>query len=71
LVSEWLGAKPLNHSKDFYEGIRIKALFFKGQCEFCVVCEEGGLKEVLGDFYGIHNLCKMGGQWRIVYILCV
>jgi len=30
------------------------------------MCEEGGLKEVLGDFYGIQDLCKMGGEWRIV-----
>jgi hypothetical protein len=49
-----------------YEGIRIRALFSRGQYELCVVCEEGGLKEVLGDFYGIQYLFKMGGEWRNV-----
>jgi len=66
-----LGANPLNHPRDFYEGIRIRALFSKGQCEPCVVCEEGGLKEVLEDFYGIQDSCKMRGEWRNVYVLCV
>jgi hypothetical protein len=36
-----------------------------------VVCEEGGLKEVFGDFYSIQDFCKMGEEWKNVYVLYV
>jgi hypothetical protein len=32
---------------------------------------EGGLKEVLGTFYGIQDFCKMGEEWRKMYVLGV
>jgi len=44
-----VGGNPPNHLGDFYEGIKIKALFSRSQCGPCVECGEEGLKEVLGD----------------------
>jgi hypothetical protein len=41
-----VGSNPFNHLKYFKKGIRIRALFFRGQCGPCVVCGEGESKEV-------------------------
>jgi hypothetical protein len=43
----------------------------RGQCGPCVICGKGGLKEVLGDFNGIQDFCRMWEEWRSVYVLCV
>ncbi len=48
-----VGGNPPNHLGDFEEGIRIRALFSRGQCGPCVICGERGLGEGLGGF-GIH-----------------
>jgi hypothetical protein len=75
-----VGGNPPNHPGDFSEGIRIKALFSKGQCGPCVVCKERGLGKWLGGL-GIDSrllgdrklsLRKwMKGMEKEVRILCV
>jgi hypothetical protein len=32
---------------------------------------ERGLKEMLGDFYGIQDLSKERGEWKKMYVLGV
>ncbi len=51
-VNEWLGADLPNHLRDFYEGIKIRALFSWAQCEPCVVCKKGGLEVEWGISQG-------------------
>ncbi len=59
-MNGWGVIYPPNRLGDFLKGIRIRALFSWGRCGPCVVCE-GGLEEVLGDFYGIQYFCS----WRL------
>jgi len=33
------------------------------------MCGKGGLKEVLRDFYGIQDFCRMWEEWKSVYVL--
>jgi hypothetical protein len=58
-----VGGNPPSHLGDFYEGIRIRALFSKGQCGPCVVCGEEGLKEV-GEDWERHSKLLEWGHWE-------
>jgi len=64
-----VGGNPPNHLGNFYEGIKIKALFSKGQCGPCVVCGEEGLKEVEEDV--MYFVCDFNGRWlKDLNLLC-
>ncbi len=64
-----MDGNPPNHFGDLKKGIRIRAIFSKGQCGPCVMSREGGLKEGLGEFYSIWNFGKMKGEWKKMYVL--
>ncbi len=58
-----VGGNPPDHLGDFYEGIRIRAPFSRGQCGPCVVCGEEGLKEV-GKDWESHLKILESGHWE-------
>ncbi len=66
-----------NHLGDFYEGIRIRALFSKGQCRLCVASWRMKIRGSVGGLLEERLLgvgekeWRIHGEWRnMLYFVC-